>query len=316
MSNAVLVVAFVILLAANSARAEAPAVAVDIAPLHSLVTQVMGMRGTPELIVPTGASPHNHALRPSEAQALQTADIVFLISDELTPSLADRIDTLAPDAVRMEMMAISGTTVLPFRQSPLFEGQNSATHEEGHEEGQEEGHEEGHDHGELDPHAWLDPSNAVVWLDAIAVALSKLDPQFASTYSANAESGKKELMTLVTDVEGMLAPVRDRSFIVFHDAYQYFEVAFRFHASGAISLSDASKPAPARIRKIHDLVDDAGISCVLAEPQFNSDLVATVLDGTAARSSVMDPLGSHLQPGPDLYYELVRELGETLADCL
>ena len=308
MSNAVLVVAFVILSVFSSARAEAPAVAVDIAPLHSLVTQVMGRRGTPELIVPTGASPHNHALRPSEAQALQAADIVFLISDELTPSLADRIDTLAPDAVRMEMMAVPGTTVLPFRQSPLFEEQNSATHEEGHEEG--------HDHGELDPHAWLDPSNAVVWLDAIAVALSKLDPQFASTYSANADSGKNELMTLVTDVEEMLAPVRDRSFIVFHDAYQYFEDAFRFHASGAISLGDASKPAPARIRKIHDLVDEAGITCVLAEPQYNSDLVATVLDGTAARSSVVDPLGSHLQPGPDLYYELVRELGETLTDCL
>ena len=54
----------------------------------------------------------------------------------------------------------------------------------------------------------------------------------------------------------------------------------------------------------------------LAEPQFNLDLVETVLDGTAARSAVIDPMDTTLAPGPDLYPALIRKLGRGLADCL
>jgi zinc transport system substrate-binding protein len=133
---------------------------------------------------------------------------------------------------------------------------------------------------------------------------------------ANAASGKALLDQLKSDVDVILAPVRNRNFIVFHDAYQYFETAFDFPASGAISISDASEPSPARIQQIHDRVKDAGVTCVLAEPQFNPDLVATVLDGSEARSGTIDPLGSHIKTGPKLYTKLVRDLAQTLADCV
>jgi zinc transport system substrate-binding protein len=161
---------------------------------------------------------------------------------------------------------------------------------------------------------WLSPTNAATWLNVIAGQLSATDPENAGAYFANAAAGRAELDTLTSDINAMLGPVRGGQFIVFHDAYQYFESAFDFIASGAISISDASDPSPARIAEIRARIADEGINCVLAEPQFNAGLVATVLDGTEAKTGVLDPLGSDLAPGPALYPQLMRNLASTLVE--
>jgi len=353
--------------ALGTSYADVPSVAVDIAPVHSLVTKVMGTLSEPSLIVSAGASPHGYSLRPSQAQALQDANLVFWVSAELTPWLEETIVTLAPDATRVELLELEGVSRLTLREGSLFEAHqhdkevahhdeeyhddehhDEAHHDEAHhdeehhheahhddehhddEHHDDEHHDDEHDHhtskehasevhhehGEQDAHAWLDPSIAALWLDAIATELSKADPENADTYTRNAVTAKAELEQLKTDVQRILAPARGRSFIVFHDAYQYFENAFDFPSSGAISLSDASSPSPARIQQIQNRVAQADVTCVLAEPQFNPDLVSTVLDGTDAQSSVIDPLGSNLETGPTLYTKLVRELAQTLADCV
>ncbi len=364
MSRNLLPMTFVAIATAGAAQAEVPSVAVDIAPVHSLVARVMEGVGAPDLIVPPGASPHAYSLRPSEAQAVQDADLVFWIGPALTPWLGETITTLAPEAQALELLEAAGTTELEIREGALFEAdahghgetdggaeghaEEAATADGGHDESDDHaaeaaGHDEqGHgeesaeagdphdddaemteagahdDHaaGAHDPHAWLDPANAKVWLDAIAAELSAADPDNAGTYSANAAAGKTEMDALTAEIDGILEPVRNRNFIVFHDAYQYFETGFDFPASGAISLSDAAKPSPARVEEIHDRVSEADVTCVLGEPQFNPDLVRTVLDGTEARSGVLDPLGSDLEPGPALYPTLLRNLAQTLADCL
>ncbi len=331
--------------AAGTAQAEVPSVAVDIAPVHSLVARVMEGLGEPDLVIPPGASPHGYSMRPSEAQALQDADVIFWIGPELAPWLDGSIATLAPDAAAVALLEASGTTELDLREGALFEaddhegedghagetqaGSDQADHAETAEtatdHGVEEDHAEetagadehaGHEGGGHDPHAWLSPMNAKVWLDAIAAELSTVDPENAVIYAVNAADGKAEMDALITEINGILAPVRDRNFIVFHDAYQYFEASFDFPASGAISLGDATKPSPARVAEIRGRVAEAGVTCVLGEPQFNPDLVRTVLDGTEARSGVLDPLGSDLEPGPALYPTLLRNLARTLADCL
>lgn len=331
MLKTALPIALATLATATISHADVPSVAVDIAPVHSLVAHVMGTLGDPRLIISQGASPHGYSLRPSEAQALQDAELVFWVGAGLTPWLSETLSTLAPDATQLELLEVAGTMELPLREDALFEAHaheedGGDDHEEEHEEEHEDGHEENdehaadaddeHAHGKHDPHAWLDPSNAAIWLDTIAAELSKADPSNADTYLANALSGKAQLEQVKAEVESLLLPVRNRNFIVFHDAYQYFEMAFDFPASGAISLSDASKPGPARIQQIQDRVANASVTCVLAEPQFNPNLVATVLDGTDARSSSIDPLGSHLEAGPTLYTQLLRELARTLAECV
>ncbi|RMA40618.1 zinc ABC transporter substrate-binding protein [Rhodophyticola porphyridii] len=327
-------------LMAGTALADVPSVAVDIAPVHSLVAQVMQGVGEPTLIVQPGGSPHEYSLRPSEAAALQDADIVFWVGEDLTPWMAGAVETLADGADVTTLLEVDGVTLLDFREGALFEahshehgdhdhdhGEDHAhdhdhgdEHDHDHAHGDEHAHDHDHDHdhahGEHDPHAWLSPDNAAVWLNAIAAELSATDPENAGTYFANAATAREELDGLVTEINATLEPVRGLSFVVFHDAYQYFETAFDFPASGAISIGDAVDPSPARIAEIQGRVADEGIQCVLSEPQFDPGLVATVMDGTEANTAVLDPLGSDLEPGPDLYPQLLRNLATSLAGCL
>ena len=307
----------------GTAYADTPQVAVDIAPVHSLVARVMDGVGTPDLIIQPGASPHEYSLRPSEAAALQNSDLVFWIGPDLTPWLTDTIETLAKDASVTTLLDLDGTVQLDFRESALFEVHDHDDHDD-HDDHE---HETmtitmerldmiQHDHGDHDPHAWLSPKNAMTWLNVIAGQLSAVDPDNAGAYFANAAAGRTEIDLLIGEVTATLDGVRGGSFIVFHDAYQYFEMDFNFPASGAISVSDASDPSPARITEIRDRIAQQGIDCVLAEPQFNPDLIATVLDGTNTQTGILDPLGSDLEPGSSLYPELIRNLSTTLASCM
>ena len=173
-----------------------------------------------------------------------------------------------------------------------------------------------HGHGAHDPHAWLSPENAKLWLNIIASKLSVADPENAASYFTNAAAGQAEIEDMVAEVSATLKPVQGGKFVVFHDAYQYFENDFDFYASGAISLSDASDPSPARIAKVQRRIRDEGIQCVLAEPQFNQGLVATVMEGSNATASVIDPLGADIKPGPKLYTQLIKNMAKTLRDCL
>ena len=325
MSRKLLILSLTTALSGGLASAEVPQVAVDIAPVHSLVTRVMDGVGAPNLVIQVGASPHEYNLRPSEAQALQDANLVFWIGSDLTPWLADAIQTLAPNASTTALLESEGTIELEFRESALFEAHAHDDHDEDkhadhddhddHDEDKHADHDDHDDHGAHDPHAWLSPQNAKTWLNVIASKLSAADPKNAGIYFSNAAAGQTEIDALIAEVNVTLKPVRGMNFIVFHDAYQYFENDFDFPASGAISISDASDPSPARIQEIQGRISNEGIDCVLAEPQFNSGLVATVMDGSEAKTGILDPLGAGLQPGAQLYLELIRNLSKALRNC-
>ena len=211
----------------------------------------------------------------------------------------------------------SGSDVEPIAQEP-----EGGHHDHGH--GDHAGHDDhddhddhaGHDHGEFDPHAWLSTNNAKVWLNEIAAKLSTIDPDNAGTYFANANEAKAEIDNLNIEINQTLDPVRGGKFIVFHDAYQYFETTFEFPASGAISLGDASDPSAARIAEIAERIEKENIGCVLSEPQFNAGLVQTVMGNTKATTEVIDPLGFGIEPGPELYNKLIRNMAQTLVNCL
>ena len=319
MSRKLLSLSLTATLMGGTAFAEVPRVAVDITPVHSLVARVMDGVGTPDLIIQSGASPHEYSLRPSEASALQEANVFFWIGPDLTPWLTEAIETLAPHAAITTLLETEGTIELKFREGALFEAHDHDDHaeEEGHDDHDDHAKEEGlDDHGAYDPHAWLSPQNAANWLIVIAGQLSAADPENAGAYFANAAAGRAEMDALMTQVNATLDPVRSGRFVVFHDAYQYFESDFDFPASGAISIGDASDPSPARIVEIQKRIADEGISCVLAEPQFNAGLVTTVLGGSDANTGVIDPLGSDLEPGATLYPQLINNMATGLAGCL
>ena len=301
---------------AGPAYADRPRVAVDIAPIHSLVAQVMEGIGMPDLIIQPGATPHEYSLRPSEAAALQSADLVFWIGPDLTPWLEEAIETLAPAADLTTLMDIDGTVQLEFREDAVFEAHDHSDHADEDDHDDHDDHADHGDHAGHDPHAWLSPKNAMTWLEVIAGRLSAVDPVNSDAYVANAASGRAVIEALMDEVDATLDPVRGRAFIVFHEAYQYFETDFDVSASGAISISDASDPSPARIAEIRGQIAEQGVDCVLAEPQFNPGLVATVLRGSDAQMGIVDPLGADLELGAELYPQLIRNLSNALAECL
>lgn len=307
-----------------AAQADVPQVAADIAPVHGLVARVMDGVGTPHLVMKQGASPHDYALRPSDARALEQADIVFWTGPELAPWLDGMVRAVATDALSVPLLHSGGTFLLDFRTGALFEGHD---HDAGHDdegqgdagqgdEGADDDHDaHAHDGAGIDPHAWLDPQNAQVWLDVIAETLSAADPENAALYRRNADAGRAEIAAMTAQIAADLDAVREARFIVFHDAFHYFENRFGLSAMGAISLGDGAAPSPARIKELRDGVRAHGADCVFSEPQFNAGLVKTLLEGSDADLIVIDPLGVGLPIGPTFYPALLQEVAAGFAAC-
>jgi len=175
---------------------------------------------------------------------------------------------------------------------------------------------EGHAHGAFDSHLWLDPQNAKAFVHEIAETLVKADPANAATYEANAEAVEARLDALTAEVAATLKPVQGRGFVVFHDAYQYFEKRFGLAAVGSITVSPEVMPGAARLGEIKEKVKESGAICVFAEPQFEPKLISVVTEGTNAKGGVIDPLGATLDDGPDLYFTLIRNMAGSIRDCL
>jgi zinc transport system substrate-binding protein len=334
-----LTTALTLTLAALPARAEPPGVLVDTMPLHALVARVMEGVGTPDLLLPPGATPHDFQLRPSDAERLAQAQVVIWTGEGLVPWLAEPLATLAPQALTVEMLATGGWAALPARTDAAFAHDG---HDHGHDHGDDDaaaaedhddhdahgeaedhadhdahGEAEGHgDHAGIDPHAWLDPAVAAAWTAHIAEALSQADPENAAAYAANAAAAGSEMAALKEEMAATLAPATGRAFIVPHDAYQYLEVAFGLQAAGAIALTDASSPGPARIAELRDLVAAGDVACILTDPQTSAEWSALLADGSLARTAQVDPDGTSLTPGAALYPTMMRAMAQALADCL
>jgi zinc transport system substrate-binding protein len=311
------------------AAAEIDVVA-SIKPLHSLVAGVMQGIGEPVLLVKGIGSEHSYSLRPSEARALEQAEVVFWVGETMETFLLKPLRALAGNAKVIELWQVPGLTLLATREGGMWEvhelgGEHpgadaAAEHPEEHgHEGEHAEVEHGaadHAHGETDMHIWLDSSNAKVLAAAIASALSDADPSNASTYHANAERLRQQLEGLDRSLQDRLATVADRPYVVFHDAYQYFEHRYGVNAVGAITINPTVRPGAQRLSEIHERLEELDAACVFAEPQFEPTLVDTVIEGTSAQTGVLDPLGAALDPGPDQYFQLMNSLADSLVNCL
>ncbi len=294
----------------------APDVVASIKPVHSLVASVMAGVGEPTLIVKGSASPHTYALKPSDAGALESADIVFWTGHGMELFLADALETLATDATVVELADSPGITLLSVREGGAFEAHAHEGEEHGDEEHDHEHQEHDDELGEGDMHFWLDPENAKLMVTHIATTLAEVDPENATAYQANAEAELVRLDELEAELAATLAPVADKPFIVFHDAYQYFEARFGLTLAGSVTVTPEVMPGAARIDELKAKVAELGATCVFAEPNFEPTIIAAITEGSPAQSGVLDPEGGALAEGPDLYPTLLRGLATSLVDCL
>jgi len=380
----------------------APAVVATIKPVHSLVAAVMEGVGEPQLLIEGGQSPHTFSMRPSDASALENAELVVWIGPDLELFLEQPLASLTDGDSDLALQNIEGLTLFEPREGGNFEAHDHAhgdaaaddhnghdhdnehdhadhndeehahendrahegehahdehdheepAHEDGHshddehthakdhahdeEHAQKDAHEHehegerGHDddghldhnhghehtHGTVDAHVWLDPKNAQLMLDAIEERLAGIDPANAQTYAKNADAARTRLEDLRAAVNEQLAPVRDVPFVVFHDAYRYYEERFDIPAIGSIVVSPELPAGAARVAEVRERVIELGAACVFAEPQFRPDLIDTIIDGTEAEAGVLDPIGSDIPAGPEHYGQLIANLTTQLAGCL
>jgi len=308
------------LVLAAAPAAAAPQVVVTIPPLHSIVSAVAGSTATPYLLVSGAASPHTYSLKPSDARALQEAKLVVWAGPQIETFLDAELATLAPQARIITFLQLDGLIRYPVREDGVW-GADPHNHH-GHGHGHEKGHEQGHGEDDtgtadnVDGHAWLDPRNAIVLSGAVADALAQLDADTAATYRANHAAQTAALTGLDSRIAQILAPVQERPFLVFHDAYQYFETRYGLTAAGAVTLSPEAAPGARRVRDIQDRITEYNVACVFAEPQFQPAILDAVTEGTSARIAVLDPIGAGRPPGPDLYSGLMLGLAENAATCL
>lgn len=319
-----LVLGTCLLAAASTGTASASeGVVASIKPVHSLVAAVMEGVGQPALLVEGAGSPHAYSMRPSQAAALEKARLVFWIGRDLETFLEGPLETLAQDAAVVTLSETEGLTMRGFREGGPFEahaheGDEHAQEDDGddHDHAHEEEEESAHAHGGSDMHLWLDPLNARAMVHEIEEALSGADPDNAERYAANADSVEERLDALVAETEDKLSDVRGRPFVVFHDAYQYYELRFDVPAAGSITVKPETAPGARRVGAIRDRIAELGAVCVFSEPQFEPQLVEVVTEGTQARSAVLDPLGAELEDGPGLYFRLIENMTSSLKDCL
>ena len=287
-----------------------PEVVASIKPVHALVAGVMGDTGTPRLIVDGAASPHTYQMRPSDAAALRAADVVVWVGETLETFLARPIASLGSDAEVITLQRAAGLRLLPNREGGLW----STSWKEAHDPVY--AHDPALTYGELDAHIWLDPGNARRIVDTVAATLARIHPEGSATYRGNAAAMGSRIEALEASLRQRLAPVRSHAFVVFHDGYQYFERAFGLNGIGAVTLGPARLPGAKRLASLRRALAERDARCVFTEPQFEPRLAQTVVERTAVRTAVLDPLGADLAAGADAWFTILRRMGDAVAECL
>ena len=271
------------------AGAAAPRVVVSVKPVHSLVAGVMEGVAAPRLLITGGASPHTYSLKPSAARALAQADIVFVVGGALESFLGKALGALVQSGRLVELSALPG--LAPAGGSRL---------------GRER----------MDPHIWLDVANARVIVATAARVLEDADAANGPRYTANAERLLARLGRLDAELARTVAPARDRPYVVFHDAYGHFERRYGLAAAAALTVNPARPPGARRLREIRRTMVTAGVRCIFGEPQFRPALIHTLIEGTAVKVGELDSLGAAVPPGPDAYFQIMRDLARAFVGCL
>ena len=218
-------------------------VVTTIKPLHSLISRIMESRGEPQLIIEGTNNPHTFVFKPSHAEMLEEADIVFWIGEDLEAFMEKPLDSLAKNAKKIAFMESDSIEKLKFREKNIFD-----------------------DHDDHDDHV------------------------------------EKELS-------------KDISYVVFHDAYQYFETRFDVTSAGALTLNPDVLPGARQIADIQDLIRDKGIKCIFSEPQYNPKIIETLGNDMNTYTGVMDPLGAFIDAGPTMYVELINGIANSIKEC-
>ncbi len=292
----------------HGAAAEQPKILVTIKPLHSIVSAITKGVNSPDLLIDGASSPHDFSLKPSQAQLVQSANMIVWVGPALEQFMIKPLETLATNAVRVQLVESDDDD----HHEEKTEHKEDE-HEEDHD-GHDDGH--GHGHGSTDPHVWLNPMDMVDAAKQISTALSKTDPTNAAAYAANLETLIGQLNDLDTELKSALLPLKERAFLTYHEGYSHLIERYDLTYGGSVSIDGDRRPGPAKLQALQAKIAKDNIVCIFSEPQFNNDLANTLSASGNIGTGVLDPLGADLPAGPEHYFLTLRALSKSLVDCL
>jgi zinc transport system substrate-binding protein len=301
----------------NVFASETIGIITTIKPIDSLVSAVVGDTGKTISLISSETSPHEFRLKPSDARALQNGNIIFYISPHLETSIVKVFETLPKNIKIINLMEETGIEHLSIRDNEAWElhdHHDDEKHDDHDKHAQKDEHD---DHKSKDDvHIWLDPENAIKIIKKVNTELSFFFPENAKIYDENATKIINKIKSLKKQLKKELLPIKEKPYIVFHDAYQYFEKTFGLNAVGSIALEDDIASSPKQISFIKNKIIKSKASCVFQEPQFDNKLVKTVIEGTQAKIGTLDPLGFGIKEKEDFYLQLLRNMSKNLKECL
>ena len=272
---------------------EAPSVVVSVKPLHSVVASLMQGVAEPVLLLDGSQSPHHFQLSPSQVRDLSGADLVIWVGESL----------------ELPLRKVLAANVSANRVVELLESAEQADAKHHHEEH----HQHHHD---VDPHIWLSFKLVRQAVSDVTARLIAIDSQNEWIYRKNADLFLLKLELLKVELQTLLGPVRETPYMVFHDAYGYFESEYGLNNVGIVTPSPERQPGAKHLHELKQTITSTKAVCIFTEPQFKPDLVRTLIEGTQVRSGVLDPLGASIETGPNAYFQLVEAMAASLVNCL
>ena len=328
----------------NVFATETTGVISTIQPINSLVSAVIGNTGKSITIIPSEQSPHDFKLKPSDVKVLQNGNIIFYVSNHLESSITKVFKNLPKNIKLINLMEESGVNHLAIRDNDAWErhdhhghddhddhdkhGKKHDDHDDHDKHGKKHDDHDDHDkHGkkhddhddhekEDDVHVWLSPDNAIKIVQKVNKVLSLYFPENSKIYNDNTTKFIDKIRNLKMELVKELSPIKNKPYIVFHDAYQYFEKTFELNAVGSVALEGDIASSPKQISLIKDKIVKSKALCVFQEPQFDSKLVKIVVEGTDAKIGTLDPLGVNISENKDFYLQLITNMAKSLKECL
>ncbi|MGC0839794.1 zinc ABC transporter substrate-binding protein ZnuA [Pantoea agglomerans] len=262
-----------------------------------------------DVLLPDGASEHDYSLRPSDAKRLKNADLVVWVGPEMEAFMAKSAAEL-PAQKNLAMVNIDGVKPLLISGG---EDEDEHTAEKSEEHDADAHH---HHHGEFNMHLWLSPEIARKTAVAIHGKLLELMPQDKAKLDANLQQFEVALADTDKRVSAQLAPVRNKGYFVFHDAYTYFEKQYGLSPTGHFTVNPEIQPGAQRLHQIRTQLVEQKAVCVFAEPQFRPAVIDAVARGTQVRKGTLDPLGTDISLAKDSYVKFLSQLSSQYESCL
>tara|TARA_B110000196_G_scaffold319516_1_gene337791 strand:- start:200 stop:1063 length:864 start_codon:yes stop_codon:yes gene_type:complete len=271
------------ILASSLASAQV-SIVTTIRPLQLIAESIVGESDTVTSIVGRQDSPHQFVLTPSDRLAIASADLLIWTGPELEVYLEGFFNN--------ESRSGSIITVL---ENPIL-----TIHKI---------------NDEIDAHFWLNPDNGIALADEIKDRLIEIDRARAVQYQSRFESFVAKIQGTNRDLTERFSTSHN-NYLVYHNAYQYFERQFGLQHSVALLADPETQPGIQHILRTQELVKKSMSNCLLVEPDSNMELVTTLTDGMDIRTVSVDHLGYDVLSSDNPYRQLLLNVAESFDSCI